>query len=308
MKYKIEFSRFKREINFIQYAQSLGYEIDRKKSTRHSIALVKEKSDKIIISKKNSTWVYFSIYGQRDYGTIIDFIQHRTSKSLFEIGKELQLWLDGFVDLSPPNPSINLSDDATYDPVRIKRLFNYCSLARNHAYLKSRGITQDVLKSSRFAGRVFQDKYQNAVFPHFKNGQVCGLELKGENISLFVRGSEKTLWRSNVFKSDDCLVIAEAPVDAVSYHIIHKLKSAFYIATCGGFSKSQGNYIKEIFNLHPQITNIIITTDNNWGGDKLAQRLQNEITKSDYNGSVMRHSPIERGTDWNDVLKSENAR
>ena len=308
MKYKIEFSRFKREINFIQYAQSLGYEIDRKKSTRHSLAMRQGHTDKIVVSKKSGRWLYFSVYDEHDCGTIIDFIQHRTSKSLFEIGKELQLWLDGFIDFSPYDPFVNLSDETSFDPIRIKRLFNYCSPVCAHAYLRSRGITQDVLKSSRFAGRVFQDKYQNAVFPHFKNGQVCGLELKGENISLFVRGSEKTLWRSNVFKSDDCLVIAEAPVDALSYHIIHKLKSAFYIATCGGFSKSQGNYIKEIFNLHPQITNVIITTDNNWGGDKLTQRLQNEITKSDYNGSVMRHSPIERGTDWNDVLKSENAR
>ena len=305
MKYKIEFARFKHEINFIQYAQSLGYEIDQKKTTRHSIAMRQGISDKIIVSKKNGRFIYFSVYDQRDCGAIIDFIQNRTPKSLFEIGKELQLWLDGFVDISPPHPSINLSDAETYDPARISRLFNYCSLARNHAYLKSRGITQDVLKSSRFAGRVFQDKYKNAVFPHFKNGHACGLELKGKNISLFVRGSEKTLWRSNFFKNDDRLVIAEAPIDAISYQILHNLSTAFYVATSGGFSKTQSNLIKRFIEDFNQFKTITIATDNNVGGDQITKRLYRIIQGTKFKGRIKRHSPDQNGQDWNNVLKDQ---
>ncbi len=305
MRYKIEFSRFKHEINFIQYAQSLGYEIDQKKTTRRSVAMYQGHSDKIIVSKKNGTWIYFSVYDQCDNGTIIDFIQNRSQKSLLETGKELQLWMDGFVEQSLSSPSINLSDDTTYDPARIKKLFNYYSLARNHAYLKNRGITQQVLKSSRFADRVFQDKYKNAVFPHFKNGQACGLELKGENISLFVRGSEKTLWRSNIFKSDDCLVIAEAPIDAISYQILHNLSTAFYVATSGGFSKNQSDMIKSFIEDFNQFKEITIATDNNAGGDQITERLYRIIQETKFNGHIKRHSPDQSGQDWNDVLKNQ---
>lgn len=305
MRYRIEFFRFKREINFIQYAQSLGYKIDQKKSTRRSIAMRQGHSDKIIVSKKNGTWVYFSVYDQSDNGTIIDFIQNRSQKPLFEIGKELQSWMDGFVDFSPPEPSVNLSDDVAYDPVRIKRLFNYCSLAHSHAYLKSRGITQEVLKSFRFAGRVFQDKYQNAVFPHFKNGQACGLELKGKNISLFVRGSEKTLWRSNLKKHDDCLVIAEAPIDAMSYQILHNLNTTFYVATSGGFSKNQSDMIKDFVENFNQFKKITIATDNNAGGEQIAGRLYRIIKGAEFKGCLKRHSPRQNGQDWNDVLKKQ---
>lgn len=58
MTQQLEFSRFKSEINLTQYAAHLGYEIDRKKSTRSSIAM-RNGADKIIISRRGPLWVYF---------------------------------------------------------------------------------------------------------------------------------------------------------------------------------------------------------------------------------------------------------
>ena len=92
---KLDFSRFKQEINLTQYASTLGYEINRKKSTHHSIAMYKGSEDKIIVSKQDGNWIYFSVYDDHDNGTIIDFLRKRTNKSLFEIGQELQVWIGG---------------------------------------------------------------------------------------------------------------------------------------------------------------------------------------------------------------------
>ena len=44
---QLDYSKFKTEINLTQYAAHLGYEVDRKKSTRSSIAMRKD-SDKVI--------------------------------------------------------------------------------------------------------------------------------------------------------------------------------------------------------------------------------------------------------------------
>ncbi len=51
MTHRYDFSRFKSDINLTQYAAHLGYEVDKKKSTRSSIAM-RNGGDKIIISKR----------------------------------------------------------------------------------------------------------------------------------------------------------------------------------------------------------------------------------------------------------------
>ncbi|MFY0689067.1 MAG: DUF3991 and TOPRIM domain-containing protein [Cyclobacteriaceae bacterium] len=297
-----DFSSFKQEINLSQYAASIGYKIDKKKSTRNSIAMRLDGSDKVIISKRNGIWIYFSVYDDQDNGTILDFIKNRTNKHLFEIAKELRGWLGGKSSLEIEGNYIEHLEEKKFEPERIERLFNYYTLAAEHEYLISRGISQDVIVSQRFYGRIFQDRYGNAVFPHFKDGQVCGLELRGKNTGLFVRGSEKTLWRSNAQNADDTIVISETPIDALSYQILHSLKTAFYTATCGGFSPEQGNIISQLFTDLQQLRKVILATDNDQGGDRLATRLVALLSEVDFRGEVIRHSPNKPGQDWNDVL------
>jgi hypothetical protein len=299
MSYNVDFKTLKQEIDLTQYAAFLGYKIDKKKSTRTSVAMHKERSDKIIVSKSNGTWIYFSVYDDSDNGTIIDFVKNRTNRSVREIGRELEAW----IGLSPKvSNEFRPVKEKGYEPKRIERLFNYCRPAYNNAYLHGRGITNEMLCSSRFTGRVFQDQFRNAVFPHFKRGSVCGLEFKGEHADLFARGSEKTLWRSNRSIDDDMLIIAETPIDAMSYEIIHQLETGFYIATCGGFSKSQADMIRKLVTEFDWIKSIRIITDNDKGGDKITSRLEILISSTDFAGKIKRHSPDKRGCDWNDVL------
>ncbi|NER08066.1 MAG: toprim domain-containing protein [Okeania sp. SIO3C4] len=113
---------------------------------------------------------------------------------------------------------------------------------------------------------------------------------------------EKTLWRSNFKKSDDTLIITEAPIDAISYEVIHNLSSASYVATCGGFSSSQSDMIKDFVEGFSQFKKIIIATDNNAGGNQIAERLFHIIETSKFNGSINRHSPSKESHDWSNVL------
>ena len=300
LNHKIDFKDIKKNIDLVQYATSMGYIIDKKKSTTSSIALCKDKSDKVIISKKNGIWVYFSVYDDSDNGTIIDFIKNRTDRSIQEIGMELQKWSG--LNLPIPQQNSPFLNEKCYKSERIEKLFNHCRIAYKNDYLKGRGLSHQVLHSPRFCGRVFQDDFKNAVFPHFKEGKICGLELKGKGISLFVRGSEKTLWRSNHLMEDDRLIITETPIDAMSYAILHPLGNDFYIATCGGFSQKQVEIVQKFVSEFSWINNIVLATDNDIGGDKIAHRLETIIKESSYTGKVSRHSPTERGCDWNDVL------
>ncbi len=308
MRGRIDFACLKRDINLAEYAAFMGYENDRKKSTLNSIVMREGHTDKIIISRRGGVWVYFSVYDDRDNGNIIDFVKNRTGKSLYEIGRGLHVWLNGNIDRPKPGSYAAQLYEQKPDPRRIKRLFSYCSHAAGHTWLKSRGITEEVLKSPRFYGRVFQGHFRNAVFPHFKQGVVCGLELRNENTYLFVRGSEKTLWRSNIRKKDDHMIIAEAPVDAISYQILHSLNAAFYVATGGGISRQQSDIVRKAITDLLRIKKISLITDNDKSGDKLTNRLSRVINEAGYEGVLTRHSPDIRGFDWNDVLKTQHVK
>ncbi|MEQ8906010.1 MAG: toprim domain-containing protein [Ekhidna sp.] len=298
---KVDFSKIKEEVHLPQYAYTLGYELDKKKSTGTSWVMSQKGKDKIVISRPGDVWIYFSVYDDSDNGTIIDFIKNRTDKSLYEIGKELERWV-GIPSLIPKRFS-SITKRGIHDPNRIQRLFKACMPLGSHPYLRKRGIKDVDLQSERFKGRVFRDRFGNVVFPHLKKGEACGLELIDENTHLFIKGSVKTLWRSNRFLSDDTLAIAETPIDAMSYQIMHhELNSAFYAATCGGFSLKQAEIIQRLVTELSWIQRVLLIVDNDEGGDRLAKRLKQVISATSFTGTVERHSPLKRGSDWNDVL------
>lgn len=90
---KHDFSRYKSDINLSHYAASLGYELDPRKTTKSSLVMKHPNGDKVIISKRGSNYVYFSVSDDKDNGTIVDFIRKRTDKTFPEIGQELQKWV-----------------------------------------------------------------------------------------------------------------------------------------------------------------------------------------------------------------------
>lgn len=290
------FVTFKRDINLPAFAAMFDYEIDRKKTTKTSIAM-KSSNDKVIITKKGGIWVYFSVFDDQDSGTIVDFVSNRSTKSIPEIGRLLADWSG----LEAPLPVYDV-EAPVFDPTRVQLIFDRCRTIQNHEYLESRGLGSDLLSSDRFAGRIFTDRYDNAVFPHFRNRQVCGLELKNRERGILVKGSQKTFWRSNAKKSDNTLVLTEAVVDALSYQQLFRLDDAMYLATGGGVSASQCQLLADLLGSTSNIEKVLIATDADGGGDRIAERLIKAIDASEFSGEVLRHRPEKQGDDWNDVL------
>lgn len=302
MTQKYDFPRFKIEVSLVQYAAHLGYEIDKKKSTRLSIAM-RSSADKIIISRRNNVWVYFSVSDDNDNGTIINFIENRTRKSLAEIGGELHGWLRCVDALPKPKNYMEAVEEQEYDLLRVEGIFGKCRAVKKHAYLESRGITTEVLTSPRFIGRVYEDHYNNVAFPHYNaDNKVCGLELKSKDRAIFVRGSEKTLWRSNYLKNDNTLVIGEAVIDVLSYYMLFLSKTSVYAVTGGGVSQEQGRALKNAVGGFKSLKTIVLAMDNDLGGDRLSDKVRAIISETSFQGAIKRHSPRKIGGDWNDVL------
>lgn len=73
-----ELEMFKRQINLVEFAGSMGYELLQKESSRHS-KVMRGPSGKIVIATdaKDGHGIYFSVGSEQDSGTIIDFLQRR---------------------------------------------------------------------------------------------------------------------------------------------------------------------------------------------------------------------------------------
>lgn len=300
---KYDFTAFKQSVNLSHFAAGQGYELDRKKSTRSSLVMRHANGDKIIVSKKGANWVYFSVSNDTDNGTIVDFIANRTAKTLPDIGRELAAWSGGAGAL----PVYSLPDvqEQVYDLERIRRAFQWMKPATAHPYLlETRQIPADVLKDSRFVGRIFQDRYGNVVFPH-QNGQgICGLELKNHDKGVFMRGSEKALWLGNINPADTSLMLAEAAIDALSHFALFRPLNASYGAVSGGMKDSQFDCLVDIIQKMPRLAKIVLAVDHDQGGEKIAKRIETHLARK-FTGEIVRHIPEQEGMDWNDVLRAQ---
>ncbi len=296
----IDLASFKRDINLVTYAALHGYQVDKKKTTKTSIAM-RSSNDKVIITKKGGNWVYFSVCDDQDSGTIVDFVLNRSSKSVGEVARKLADWSGlGAV----PSPAFHV-EETKPNSGRVQAVFARCRPVKQHAYLEGRGLGSALLGSRRFAGRVFTDRYGNVVFPHYSNGKVCGLELKNAQRGLLVKGSQKTFWRSNTATKDTTIVVTESVIDALSYQQLFQPADCFYLATGGGVSARQCQLLVKLLESSTKISKVIVATDNDEGGDRIGRRIFEAVDRSLYNGKIVRRRPRKRGTDWNDLLGSK---
>jgi len=298
---KEELERFKTEINLVEYARAQGYEYDKRRSTRSNAALFHSNGDKVVITTdRDGHGIYFSVRNNRDNGTIIDFVQNRQPYNLGEVRKELRPWLEGH-SISPAEP-IPKPQPLEPDRFEILEKLSRMKETTSHPYLKHRGISKRILSSNRFAGTVLIDDLGRAIFPHHDEKGITGFEARNHDVKGFSRGGQKSIWRSNSYKSDRRLVVVESPIDALSYHQLYNEPHTRYIATSGSVGERQLELMKSIFKKAiSRDMEIEIATDKDEAGQKLYQQLLLQIPAS---VEVNRVTP-KHHKDWNEVLQAE---
>jgi hypothetical protein len=306
-----ELDQFKRQINLSEYAAACGYVLDRQHSSRNSAAMRSSNGDKIIIARdeRSGHWIYFSVTDDHDNGTILDFINHRQRWSLGDIRKELRLWIGTAPgQLRRPQADLFQKDVTPIKRDRASVVAQFAAatpLSGSHKYLEEeRGIPIATLESPRFLGRIYTDKYNNAVFPHHDRHGVCGFEIRNFRFRGFAKGGEKGLWYSNAMPGDTSLVIAESAIDALSYHALHSPETTRYFSIAGEMNPMQRDLLAGAMQKLPEGGTVIIATDNDPGGQKLALSIREiAITTGRDDLGVIEHLPEMQGQDWNNVLK-----
>jgi hypothetical protein len=303
-----EFERFKRDINLVEYAgDRYGYQHVRRESSRASASLRHPgNDDKIIVSKASGGhWVYFSVRDDRDNGTIVDFVLRRENKSLGEVRDDLRQWL------GLPRPERSLAERAPdLQPVErsrhaVVKAVAAAMEAENSRYLNTRGLRPETLTDPRFMGTWKQDAKGNALFLHRDDQGLSGFEIKNDAFTGFATGGTKALWQSRAAQGDNCLVVAESAIDALSYHQLRRApaETTRYASLGGSPSPSQLALVHKALASLPRGATLVAAVDSDSGGVHIAKQL--EAVVSQQPGYAFRLDTPDKclGKDWNDVLQ-----
>lgn len=295
-----ELEAFK-SINLSEYAASKGYVLDTRASYNNA-AIMFSGDHRIKIWEAQGKYFYVD-FDTKKTDTVIEFAKKFNGNNLGRVRQDLRPWIDK--DKDRPKPVIPeglYQKKVKYiekDRTKIQDEFSRLKPVRFHRYLASRHIETI---PSRFKNKVFMDeKYKNAVFPHIDQEGVCCLEKRNYEFKGMSGGSEKGLWVSNCYKSDRRLVITEAPIDALSYEIMHgKTEITRYASFGGGMQEKQIGLLKRMINKMPDGSEIIIATDRGTGGEGYADLIKTMSENKSH--TIIRAMPPTKN-DWNEELK-----
>ncbi|HEY1894723.1 MAG TPA: DUF3991 and TOPRIM domain-containing protein [Terracidiphilus sp.] len=301
-----ELDAFKRNIDLRQFAENLGYQIDRRESWRGS-AVLRCGADKIVVKRNgNGHYVFFSLRDDDDNGTVIDFVQRRQHLSLGAVRQVLRPWIGRsasaaqFPQLPPANP----------DRMRIERDYRRMAEPQRYPYLeRDRCLPAVVLSSPRFRGRMRIDARGNTVFPHFDAAGLCGYEIKNRGFTGFAAGGQKGLWFSHAWPDDWRLVLTESAIDALSYATLFpdSEDQTRYASLGGRPSSRQMELVRAAVSRLAGGAEVVAAFDADEAGcwlvvviGDVVGTVRHQAARSDLGFRV--HLPATEGEDWNQVL------
>nr|WP_255490968.1 DUF3991 and TOPRIM domain-containing protein [Spartinivicinus marinus] len=167
--------------------------------------------------------------------------------------------------------------------------------------IKARLLSPATLGHPRFFGRIRQDTYANAVFPHFDQSGVTGYEIKNRKFTGFSSAGTKSLWVSHCKKSDKGLVIAESAIDALSHFECRPSEDRRYLSTGGKLNPNQKSLIQAAIKKMPKGALLIAAYDNDKEGEGYYQQLK-ELNEGWC--SISWDKPPVHDMDWNEMLQS----
>jgi 5S rRNA maturation endonuclease (ribonuclease M5) len=299
-----ELEMFKRDVNIVEYAQELGFEVDRRKSCRSSV-LLSRGAEKIVCAtdERDGHGIWFEIGGSES-GSIIDFVQHVRGCNLGEVRKELRSWLGSPTSPAPHRSAVEKRsrkpEPISYDQARLTAQWHAFG-SYSGEYLRTRGLEREMVAMAD----VRQDDRGNACLAHRdRNGEICGWEIKNQGFTGFSRGGSRGL---GLIRFDEepieQVVLVESFIDAVSWAQINdRPRATAYISLGGAIGKGQIEMLKDML-IREGPRQLIIGTDNDSAGDEIAAEIRKHVRPI---CSSMRDTPPPPVKDWNDLLQQAN--
>jgi len=297
----------KSETNLIHLAKSMGYTIDKKKSTQAHTVLEKY-ADKVVCKQnQKGQWIYFSTVDDKDHGTVIDFMLNR-GYTYRQIRSLATSFLAKQAPRSHPSlPSQRIVEDSSRQEQLVKQRLDLFKASYEQNYLEIIGIQQETYKLFASALRVNKNQ---AIFPLYKafdqtkEGRLCSTityvrHEDGENRKYFQKGLPRGLC---MLKEEGFsrIVLTESPIDALSHKQLHPEQKCMYLCTCGSLTNTLKQDILCLIEGKKNIA-VDLCFDNDRAGHTMKEDLSQAIKQR--GGECQTHFPT-LGKDWHEELQS----
>ena len=287
---KVDFEQFKQQIDLVEYAKDQGYIKDLQRSGGNSVSLYKADSggkDRIVVYPRQGAGadIYFNPNDGADKGTVVQFQHRRGTGEWKDTIEKLQQYL-GQVDTRVERTVGQTVTTATNQPAptreqAVVRSFDLKPLSDTN-YLKSRGLSDETVKAPEFENAVFNRNYfdrnrgkqfVNTVFP-IKNEQgTVAIIVRNENVKIVDGSRGDGVWISNPKVIEpggrvDRMVIAESPIDAMSFHQMKppaEGEKRLYLGTAGNLSSGAPDTVQKLIDKY-QPRQIVMANDNDNAG------------------------------------------
>lgn len=179
-------------------------------------------------------------------------------------------------------------------------------------YLRSRNLTE-LHPLFSFSFRVSESKRGTLAFPYVRyseNGEeFAGYEKKNTDFKGFSKGGRAGVWLAACMKNPRVFVVAESPIDAMSYARLAVPYDEFdfgFMALRSGAEDVAVRHLRERV-LENGLEEVVLATDNDAAGMAYAARVMSGLHDLKGRVSVRYVAPLYMQKDWNDAL-SEHLR
>ena len=302
-----ELDLFRAQVNCAAVLEGMGrpWKLDPRESTRRALKYRRDEGEVLIITHEGRGWWDPQSTAK---GDVFALVQHLDPSLNFG---HVRLVLRRFVGIAPRYAPADRRRGGKGDtrPVAERwaarpRLRPGCQA---WAYLtEERRLPRAVLELAAHQDAVRDGAYGSAWFAHRDGEQVTHVEIRGPTFKGSLRGGDKTLFRFRPGTGETTrLVIAEAPIDALSVAAREGIRSdTLYVATGGGMGPRTIEALTAACSTLKSIPGVVVESavDANRAGDRYAERHAQIARESGLH--FVRLRPPE-GHDWNEVLKRE---
>ena len=283
------------------------WQLDKRESTRHCLKYRRGEGEIILVTHGGLGWWD---PGSTAKGDVLSLVQHLEPGLNFGHVRKVLRPLAG---LQPTFPE-HLRDRSRSTPavpieLRWARRGAPSRGSSTWRYLtEQRRLPDRVVAAAVRAGVLREGPYASAWFAHRDHGgRLTGYEMRGPDYRGFSSGGEKTLFRlpgrtEAGAPSVTRLVVAEAPIDALSVASLEHLRSdSLYTAVGGGMGpetiRALDIELRQLARIPDAL--LIAATDADRAGDNYAERLEAMAVSSRVRIERLRPE----AKDWNEALK-----
>lgn len=309
-----DLDRVKREVNLVKHVASMGYKVDKEK-TCQSYAVMEKGGDKLVIRTSPNDqghWTYGSVTdmysspkGEKDKGTIVDFMINR-GYSFKDIRGLSSNHLDNTVWENIQKEKRLLLSDKEIEKKLVEAHLSSVepvpSWQKN--YLEKRGINAETYNMYEGKGLEVGEKAVFALYQdidHEFKGRPCSTISyyfeEGESRQRFHYGLHRGL--SVLNGNSNQVMILESPVDGLSHKERHG-GNITYISTCGNLIKQVKEELERVIKTVKSTNKeLLLSFDNDPKGIEMSKQVEKMCEEI---GVTPKSIQPSIGKDWNEEL------